>query len=94
MPRKGRKEEGSSGDAPKINRLRSIAPNKHDKMLKILENLRKKIDELEDIRKDISRPPAKSISPSQARAMIEEIKVPSLELIDAKPKKHSQVSSA
>ena len=93
MPRKGRKEGSSSGDAPKINRIRSIAPGKQDRMLKILENLKRKIDELEDIRKDISRPPMKSISPSQARAMIEEIKVPSLELIDAKPKKHSQVSS-
>jgi len=73
---------------PTIHRIGAIAPNKHGKMIRILKELRAKIDELEGIRKNISRSPG-TITPSQARAMIEEIKVPSLELIDAKPRKHN-----
>ena len=92
MPRKGKKSLQGMDSLPKINKIHAINVGRQDKMLKILSDLKKKIDELEDIRKGISRP-VKSISPSQARAMIEEIKVPSLALIDAKPKKHNQVSS-
>jgi len=93
MLKKGKKDISGLDSPPRMNRIHAFPSGKQDRMLKILGDLKKKIDELEDIRKGISRP-VRSISPSQARAMIEEIKVPSLELIDAKPKKHSQVSSA
>ena len=84
-------EEEAEGESPKIHKIKAISSAKQDKMMSILDDLKNKIDELEEIRKGISKP-IKSISPSQARAMIQEIKVPSLELIDAKPKKQSSVS--
>ena len=91
MPGKQKKEEAEIANSPKIHKIKAISSAKQDKMMRILGDLKSKIDELEDIRKGISKP-VKSISPAQARAMIQEIKVPSLELIDAKPKKQSSVS--
>jgi hypothetical protein len=91
MARRQKKEEWAEGESPKIHKIKAISSAKQDKMMSILDDLKNKIDELEEIRKGISKP-IKSISPSQARAMIQEIKVPSLELIDAKPKKQSSVS--
>jgi len=91
MAGRQKKGAGAEGEGPKILKLKAISSARQDRMMGILDDLKDKINELEEIRKGISRP-VKTISPKQARAMIQEIKVPSLELIDAKHRKQNSVS--
>jgi hypothetical protein len=68
-------------------KTRTISKKKKDKMIKILEQLRKKMGEIDELREKIDKEMPAPIEPEKARAMIEEIKVPPLELIEDSSKK-------
>ena len=52
------------------------------KMLEIVEDLKKRIEELDDLKKDIDAKKIKlSASPRKSREILEEIKVPPLEIL-------------
>lgn len=59
------------------------------KAVEIMREMRVKIEELDSLRKGLAKERYSSISPSQSRAMLEEIKVPSLEMIRDERKRHS-----
>ncbi|AJF60179.1 MAG: hypothetical protein J4224_04850 [Candidatus Diapherotrites archaeon] len=61
--------------------VKSISKEKHERVMRILDELSDKMHEIDDIRVGIKREEARKISPAQTKAMLEEIKVPSLEVI-------------
>ena len=68
-------------------RGKSITPEKRERMVKILNTLKKKLEEIDKLREEIERETPRPISSEEAKAMLEEIKVPPLELIEAGKKK-------
>lgn len=59
-----------------------FSAKKKEKIVKILSQLRKKMAEIDKLKKEIDyRHISFSMKPKQTKALIEEIKVPSLELI-------------
>lgn len=59
-----------------------VFAKKKQKMLKIISQLRKKMAEIDRLKKEIDyKHISFSFKPKQTKALIEEIKVPSLELI-------------
>jgi len=65
---------------------KKISSEKEKKIKGILKDLQGKIKELEDIRSDLEDLSYEEMSPKKTRMMLEEIKVPPLELIREKKK--------
>lgn len=61
---------------------RTITEEKKDRMLGILDDLQKKMKELDKLRAELRKGKSRIVSPQKSRAMLEEIKVPALELIE------------
>ena len=59
---------------------------KRQEMAKIIKDMKKKLDELDEIRKEIKMQRLQGISPEKSKAMLEEIKVPSLRMIKERSK--------
>ena len=66
----------------------SLTKNKKKRMEDILSEMQVKIGEIEDLRKDLQKEKNSSVSPSKSKSMLEEIKVPSIEMIREDKKKH------
>lgn len=64
-----------------------ITSKQKDRMIKILGELKHKMKEIDRLRAEIERETPEPISTEQARAMLEEIKVPPLEVITDSGKK-------
>lgn len=60
---------------------KEISKEKRDRMFRILDDLKEKMGEIEELRQELERERKKPITPEQSRIMLEEIKVPPLELI-------------
>ena len=59
-----------------------ISPEQKKKMLKVLNEMRGKMKEIDELAKEISGEEIKlSASPQNSKVMLEEIKVPALELL-------------
>ena len=63
------------------------------KVKEIIREMRVRIEELDSLRKGLAKEQYSSISPQQSRAMLEEIRVPGLEMIRDERKRHSSNSS-
>ena len=59
---------------------------KRQEMAKIIKDMKKKLDELDEIRKEIKMQRLQGINPEKSKAMLEEIKVPSLRMIKERSK--------
>lgn len=60
---------------------KEISFEQRKKMDDILNDLKKQLKELEDLKAELKKQKKKPVSPEKTRAMLEEIKVPALELI-------------
>jgi len=65
----------------------SLTQNKKKRMEDILSDMHVKLGEIEDLRKDLQKEKYSSVSPSKSKSLLEEIKVPSLEMIREDRKK-------
>lgn len=65
----------------------AISAKQRGRMLKIIGNLQKRLGKIEKERVAADKVRSKYVSPEEARKMIEEIKVPSLENIRGKGKR-------
>lgn len=77
---------------PKINKAIETLKDsskkvKAEKMGEILAEMQVKLSEIDTLRKELQKEQYSSISPSKSRAMLEEIKVPSIEMIRDEGKK-------
>ncbi|MBU0661943.1 MAG: hypothetical protein ABH854_02370 [Candidatus Diapherotrites archaeon] len=61
--------------------MAEITKAERQKMSKLIAQMEGKIKELDKLRDEIKKDKAAKISPQKSRAMLEEIKVPALELI-------------
>ncbi len=75
------------GREKKKAREKRITTKKRDRMVKILSELKRKLKEIDKLREEIEKETPEPISSTQARAMLEEIKVPPLELISESKRK-------
>jgi len=67
------------------------SPAKKEKMLKILSQLKKKMAEVDKLKKEIDyRHISFSMKPNETKNLVEEIKVPSLEIIKDENAKKKQ----
>ena len=64
-----------------------ITVKKRDKMVKILNELKRKLKDIDKLRAEIEKETPEPMSPEQAKTMLEEIKVPPLELIEESKRK-------
>jgi len=73
----------------KIEAMKANASdNKRQRMEKILEEMQVKLSEIDSLRKDLAQEQYNSITPKESRQMLEEIKVPSIQMIrDEKKRK-------
>jgi len=62
--------------------------NKKRKFTKILKDMKIKIEEIDDLRRDLQKEKYNAITTKESRQMLEEIKVPSIEMIREEKKKH------
>ena len=65
----------------------SSTQNKKKRMEDILSDMQLKLGEIETLRKDLQKEQYSSVSPEKSKAMLEEIKVPSIEMIREDRKK-------
>ena len=59
---------------------------KKEKMDKILEEMQIKMNEIDELKKDLMREHLNTISPQESKSLLEEIKVPSISLIKEEKK--------
>ncbi len=62
--------------------------NKKKRVENILGEMQVKLNEIDSLRKELAREKYNSITPKESKEMLEEIKVPSIELIRDEKKKH------
>lgn len=65
----------------------SLTKNKKKRMEDILSDMQVKLGEIETLRKDLQKEQYSSVSPSKSKALLEEIIVPSIEMIKEDQKK-------
>ena len=66
----------------------SLTKNKKKRMEEILSDMKVKLVEIEDLRKNLQKEQYSAISPEKSKALLEEIIVPSIEMIKEDKKKH------
>ncbi len=66
----------------------ALEQEKKEKMLRILSELKEKIGEIDELKKQLRGIGEGRFSAERSRALLEEIKVPSLELIKETERKH------
>ncbi|MFH1390826.1 MAG: hypothetical protein ABIH20_00760 [Candidatus Diapherotrites archaeon] len=73
----------------KIESMKKKASNsKKERVENILEEMQVKLSEIDSLRKELAREQFNSITPKESKTMLEEIKVPSIEMIREEKKKH------
>ncbi|MCR4336029.1 MAG: hypothetical protein NUV57_05860 [archaeon] len=73
----------------KIESLKEKASGNTKKRVEnILGEMQIKLDEIDSLRKELAREKYNSITPKESRQMLEEIKVPSIEMIRDEKKRH------
>ena len=65
----------------------SLTKNKKKRMEEILSDMKVKLVEIENLRKNLQKEQYSSISPEKSKALLEEIIVPSIEMIKEDHKK-------
>ncbi|HZX20044.1 MAG TPA: hypothetical protein VFF13_03455 [archaeon] len=61
---------------------------KHKRMEEILGEMQVKLEEIDTLRKEMQRSQFNAITPQKSKSMLEEIKVPSIEMIREEKKKN------
>ena len=81
------KKSRKSGAAKTAGRTNSEILERKKKMQRLMQDIKVKFEELDSIREDLDKEDFRTMTPVKSRKMLEEIRVPSLEIIKEDKKK-------